>query len=182
MTFEKTVDKCKESKYNIGVRLLTVNLRSLFDDVDGRINLDYNFDPVESSDGVVDNISAVGYVQNFSGRLELYLTIDGMFHTNCSRCMAEVDYPLHIELQDRIFRESGDDEYIHLDGDSFDLTDYAEQEINLNLPVRVLCSDSCKGLCPNCGANLNEGDCSCETEFIDSRLAKLKELLDKKEE
>ncbi|MBR3961677.1 MAG: DUF177 domain-containing protein, partial [Clostridia bacterium] len=40
------------------------------------------------------------------------------------------------------------------------------------------CSEDCRGLCSNCGANLNGGDCGCNVKQIDPRLAKLAELLD----
>lgn len=161
---------------------MTINLRRLFDDVDGRLEIDSELKPFSIDEGVVDSIKTKGYIQNFSGRIELYMTVDAVFHTNCSRCMSDVNYPITFEVEDRIFREDGDDEFIHLEGDEFDLKTYVEQEINLNLPIRVLCTDSCKGLCPTCGANLNKQECSCTAEIIDSRLAKLKELLDKKEE
>jgi uncharacterized protein len=47
----------------------------------------------------------------------------------------------------------------------------------LNRPIRLLCSDTCKGLCINCGINLNKKTCDCHKENIDPRLEKLKSLL-----
>jgi uncharacterized protein len=44
-------------------------------------------------------------------------------------------------------------------------------------PMQLLCRESCKGLCPNCGIDLNHNSCNCGTERIDPRLAKLKTLL-----
>ena len=48
----------------------------------------------------------------------------------------------------------------------------------IELPFRLLCREDCKGLCPVCGANLNEMTCNCNTKQIDPRLEKLKMLLD----
>ncbi len=58
------------------------------------------------------------------------------------------------------------------------LAELATADILLELPTSVLCVESCKGLCPVCGANLNEGDCGCDRSQRDPRLDKLRELLD----
>jgi uncharacterized protein len=44
----------------------------------------------------------------------------------------------------------------------------------LQVPMKILCSEECKGLCPNCGVNLNTGSCNCRREMTDERLAALK--------
>mgnify|MGYP001091754997 FL=1 len=59
-----------------------------------------------------------------------------------------------------------------------DLEELARTDILLELPTKVLCSEDCKGLCSQCGKNLNEGECSCEKKQIDPRLAILSQLLD----
>lgn len=69
-----------------------------------------------------------------------------------------------------------DDDIIYVDEDQFDLKLYAEEAFLLNLPFIPLCSDTCKGLCPTCGHELNEGDCGCDNEVIDPRLAGLKDF------
>ena len=58
-----------------------------------------------------------------------------------------------------------------------DLEDFCYPDIVMSLPTKLLCKDSCKGLCSVCGKNLNEGDCGCQTKEIDPRLAALAELL-----
>ena len=50
------------------------------------------------------------------------------------------------------------------------------QLLVLNTPWRSVCRPDCQGLCPNCGQNLNEGDCDCQHQQIDPRLASLQEL------
>ncbi|MDD4702211.1 MAG: DUF177 domain-containing protein [Desulfovibrio sp.] len=57
-----------------------------------------------------------------------------------------------------------------------DLAAICWEELMLALPVTPLCNTTCKGLCPNCGANLNEGLCACEHEEIDPRMAVLRGL------
>ena len=61
--------------------------------------------------------------------------------------------------------------------DQLDLDQLLTEDILLDLPSKFLCSPDCKGLGPICGKNLNQGDCGCEKDTVDPRLAILKELL-----
>ncbi len=60
--------------------------------------------------------------------------------------------------------------------DRIDLVQLIREQIFLAMPMKPLHSDLCKGLCPSCGANLNETACTCTTEWIDPRLAPLQKL------
>ena len=60
-----------------------------------------------------------------------------------------------------------------------DLDDFLYTEVIVNLPLKHLCSEDCKGLCAKCGKDLNEGDCGCPKKEIDPRLAILQKLLEK---
>jgi len=57
-----------------------------------------------------------------------------------------------------------------------DLTDMVRQELLLALPMKPLCSEECKGLCPRCGVNLNIETCDCRVKGMDSRWEGLKDL------
>jgi uncharacterized protein len=74
---------------------------------------------------------------------------------NCDRCLAEVTVPVE------------DSDVCHhiedVEGLVVDLTDDIREDILLVFPLSCLCQDECLGLCPTCGANLNEGPCSCES-------------------
>jgi uncharacterized protein len=50
------------------------------------------------------------------------------------------------------------------------------EQFQLALPMKALCSEACKGLCPTCGTNLNTGTCDCNIKWEDPRLAALKAL------
>ena len=63
--------------------------------------------------------------------------------------------------------------------DELDLFDIIKEQIMLNLPIKALCNDFCKGICLRCGADLNAGDCSCSKKDIDPRLVSLKKFLNK---
>ncbi|HXG68329.1 MAG TPA: DUF177 domain-containing protein [Blastocatellia bacterium] len=61
-------------------------------------------------------------------------------------------------------------------GQGINLDDLVREQVVLTLPMGRLCGEECRGLCPECGANLNEGKCACKVEQVDPRWAALKEL------
>lgn len=75
------------------------------------------------------------------------------------------------QLEDEI------EDAIYYEGDEVSLKDDIINAIILSLPMKPLCSENCKGICPHCGANLNVEKCNCEEENIDPRLAILKDLI-----
>lgn len=115
--------------------------------------------------------------------------------STCNRCLKPVSAPLKAEFATdyRPLSEMGKDAGFghehELLGDDLDISFYSGEEIDLSdiirdqiilaVPMRQLCRDDCKGLCPHCGQDLNEGDCGCVADVTDPRLAKLKELLRK---
>ena len=72
--------------------------------------------------------------------------------------------------------DADDDEIILLQDDEVDAEDLARTAFILNMDTKILCSEDCRGLCPICGADLNEGPCGCKKE-ADPRLAVLAKLL-----
>jgi uncharacterized protein len=62
------------------------------------------------------------------------------------------------------------------ENDEVDLEEMLREELLLALPMTALCTEACKGLCPTCGKNLNEGPCTCEPAPKDDRWAALKNL------
>ena len=74
-----------------------------------------------------------------------------------------------------------DGDYIETPDYRLELDDLVLSDILLELPLKYLCSDDCKGLCERCGKNLNEGECDCKGKEIDPRLAVLQKWVDKSE-
>lgn len=62
-------------------------------------------------------------------------------------------------------------------GDEFNLLELVKEQIILSVPMKLLCSETCKGICPKCGADLNITRCNCSLTEVDSRLEILKDLL-----
>jgi uncharacterized protein len=119
------------------------------------------------------------------GRLTSQLAMD------CSRCLAEARVPVKFEVEAEYFPEvdivtghglpkPDDDLAFTIDQNhELDLSEAVRQHLILELPMRAVCREACAGLCPRCGANLNEGACRCPVEVEDERLAPLRALLER---
>jgi uncharacterized protein len=105
----------------------------------------------------------------------------GTFQLPCARCVEPVEVPLAAEF-DLIFRPLGVDggasersisapetEIGYYQGDSLALEDVLREQVLLSLPVRTLCKEDCKGLCPRCGVNRNNQPCTCDEGANDPR-------------
>ncbi len=66
--------------------------------------------------------------------------------------------------------------------DGLFLADVVAEQIHLSLPMKVVCREECRGLCPGCGANLNRERCRCGPRAVDPRLAPLAEWASKKKQ
>jgi uncharacterized protein len=96
----------------------------------------------------------------------------------CSRCLVGFNHIIDIQIHEKFSSdpENKDEEIIFIEGDTIDVTDVIKNNILLSLPIKKLCKDNCKGLCQNCGTNLNIATCDCTKDNVDPRLAKLKDL------
>ena len=77
--------------------------------------------------------------------------------------------------------DESDPDVFPLEGDALDVSDVLETLFILETEPKFLCREDCRGLCPSCGKDLNDGPCGCKKE-VDPRLAALSQLLDKKDE
>ena len=106
----------------------------------------------------------------------------------CARCLDTVtqeisrDFDLYYRPMTSITREEevhlnlDDTEIAFFEGDGLFLADVLAEQVNLALPMKVICRATCRGLCPHCGANLNQEPCRCESHPSDPRLAPLARL------
>lgn len=115
----------------------------------------------------------------------------GTVELQCSRCLKTfgMDIDSVIDVVYHPASEINKEEHYELKGDELDTgfykndilntEDLLKEQLVLNIPMKPLCSEDCKGLCPKCGADLNVTQCNCAASEIDSRLAVLKQLLGK---
>ena len=132
---------------------------------------------------VSEPVLAQGTVRNTAGVLMMEGEVSPTIHGICDRCASsfdrEVRFPIEVVLVTELANEENEDEWVFpLEGDSADLDDIVRTVFVLNLDSKLLCKEDCKGLCPKCGKNLNEGPCNCQKE-LDPRFAALKQLLEK---
>ncbi len=124
-----------------------------------------------------------GKMENIGDLLELSGRGTGALRLICSRCLKPYrwDFSVIVEEfytnQQEIVDADEDGEINFFSGDEIDLMPQILKQIFLEIPMKLLCDPNCRGLCPHCGADLNEGDCDCDKEDIDIRLAGLKDLL-----
>ncbi|MDP4120237.1 MAG: DUF177 domain-containing protein [Bacillota bacterium] len=159
----KKVFLCDGEKQNINC---SVNLND-FD-----LNGEYPF---------VSPVSVSGCVQNRSGIVQLTMNVVFEFKSNCDRCQKEIRKEYHEAFSHYLSEALSDnhsEEYIEAPDFQLDLDELVKSDILLNLPHKFLCKDDCKGLCMNCGKDLNEGSCDCNRQNIDPRLEKLQQLID----
>ena len=119
-------------------------------------------------------------------------TLTGSLNSECSRCLVNFRMPLDLDLnivfapQKEGMEEDNDaleqDENLsYYSGDSIDLVQEIKDLILVTLPIKPICRPDCKGLCPQCGADLNTNPCRCEQHKGPSPFDKLKELKGKLE-
>ncbi len=124
-----------------------------------------------------------GRVRNMAGALVLEGEAKTTLSLSCDRCRKEFEREKGVILHSLLAKElSGEDaeEIILLDGNELDLGDLAYTAFVLDMDMKNLCSEDCKGLCSGCGADLNLDDCRCKPE-MDPRWAALAQFLDKPE-
>lgn len=105
---------------------------------------------------------------------------EASYQTTCARCGKSMVETLAFSLSERFVRsvfKTEDDELYPYEGETLDLTEAFFDNLFLEMPMTTVCSESCKGLCPICGADLNQGQCSCQTKAIDARFSALESLL-----
>lgn len=107
--------------------------------------------------------------------------------TDCSRCLEAARLPISaafkyiltpapLEHQEEQELGAEDLDFVSYQDDLVDLDPLIIEQILLQIPMKVLCQEDCRGLCPHCGINLNKSNCQCHDERIDSRLAILKKM------
>jgi uncharacterized protein len=115
-------------------------------------------------------------------------TVQTVLSLSCSRCVEPFPWPVNavfdLRYQPRALnagegeREIEEDDLstAFYDNDTIDLGQLMREQFYLSLPMKPLCSEDCRGLCPTCGTNRNVAPCGCASEWEDPRFAALKKL------
>ena len=146
--------------------------------------------PVEDAYRIVAPVRLDFDVHKDKDRFRLEGTVGTELELLCSRCLDPFRLPVEAPFDLRYHpaaemsldedREVPDEdlETSYYRDDQIDLNELLREQFYLALPMKPLCRDGCRGLCPQCGTNLNAGDCQCPPGWQDPRLAPLRALKD----
>ncbi len=130
--------------------------------------------------GLADDLEVQGQATNLGEEgIKVDLRVMTTLRRACARCLRDVELPVETDAEET-YHESGDAPLITMD--TIDLGPIIHEAVILAEPMRALCKPDCRGLCPRCGKDLNEGPCGCTDDDQDPRLAPLAKLLPPREE
>lgn len=114
---------------------------------------------------------------------DIQLTISAV----CDRCLTEVPVKLDLHAEQTVYSPdwtSGEDveDQAFLDGYELDVEAFVHDMIIGNWPVKILCREDCKGICPACGQNRNVRDCGCDSFVPDPRMAVIQDIFNANKE
>ena len=144
---------------------------TLIENMDG---LDYGGERLDFEGPVVINgsIEQDGELLYVTGEVRAEVVL------RCSRCLGTVRHSLRTGFSQEYSEAGLGEEVLPFKGDSIDLREPVMESILLELPVKALCGEECKGLCPICGADRNVKECGCSVQEMDPRMQQLKKLLE----
>ena len=116
------------------------------------------------------------------GECELKGNTKFVITASCDRCLKDVDVQIDVEfdkvcyLKGKNENDFESDEMNYIDGYNLDVDKLLYNEILIGWPMKILCSEDCKGICSVCGQNLNEGTCHCEETSLDPRMSVIRDV------
>jgi len=146
---------------------------------------DYEADGIRLKERIRVNLTLQEVGEEYFGQAFVRASVE----EECSRCLTLFDGELSGrfsfivkvgEGKSALSEGESDESVIHLEPGAHvvDLSEVIREALILAIPIKPLCSPDCKGLCPVCGANLNEETCDCKSEKVDERWEGLSGLLE----
>jgi len=159
--------------------------------VDSETVYSFSFDFKDNDIQKLDNndtlhpISVMGEIYKADKDLILAISGNYLHKSTCDRCLIKTEKNISfkssakLEKKGRQNTEEDSDiaeDIIYYSDSKIDLSDYVWDQILSSIPMKNLCSENCKGLCPVCGIDLNKDDCKCEFQTGNLQFQKLREL------
>lgn len=161
-----------------------IELEPIFNNIGASVPFDYEMDMSDeefwAGKPFQKAVRVKGEAVNRAGIVCIEARATVEVFTDCDRCASSIDRVFDIPVLHTLVTSLNDeenDELILVEDMHFELDPLVREDIFLTLPNKILCKEDCKGVCQFCGANLNEGQCSCKKP-VDPRLEALKQLLD----
>lgn len=175
---------------------MSLDVRKILSGEIARMAIDYDFSLADGDypfDTEIDGVAFTGAahidgnIVNMGGYVRLTASVRVPYDTQCARCVKPLERSFLTEFERTVVEKGGlantsvDDgeDYVEVVDGKLDIELMAAEQLMMEFPMRELCHDDCKGLCPKCGKDLNEGECACPKKEIDPRLAILQKLLEK---
>ncbi len=167
---------------------MTIDVSTILKEIGGKIGIDgtvtmsdtdflgemYHFD---------EPLKVLGSVSNNGKSLIMKARCIGHMTTQCARCMKDIIVPVDFEIDENLIQGDGevndDEDVILFSKPQIDIDDIAVDSFLMNVEGKYLCKEDCQGLCQQCGADLNEGDCGCGQDNIDPRWSALVDIMNK---
>ena len=147
-----------------------------------------DLNPVDERVSLIEPARVTGKVRLSGNQVFVSGHVETRAQVECDRCLQPIAIPVNAEFTLEYISGS-DYESIEtaelteaemsvsvFDGEALDVDEIVREQILLAVPTRMLCREDCKGICPECGADRNTGECDCVTNDIDPRWAALKDL------
>ena len=119
-------------------------------------------------------------------RVSIHADVHIALAVPCDRCLEEVSTEIPLEIERKLDMKLTDedrvndlDESSYLTGMDLDVDQLVYLEVLMSWPLKVLCREDCKGICSQCGKNLNDGPCGCVEEPKDPRMAAISDIFSK---
>lgn len=165
--------------------MIKINVAEIKRRLVGEKTLAYDLTPeeldIQSKDmDIIGDIRCDGSISNAGDVLLLQVAMSARVRRTCGRCLKEFTAVTKAEVVEKFYPASAEnvenDAFVY-DSDVIDITEPLREGLLLAEPMQALCKPDCRGLCPVCGADLNDGDCGCDRSTVDPRLAALKQFI-----
>ncbi|MCS6951241.1 MAG: DUF177 domain-containing protein [Bryobacterales bacterium] len=127
-------------------------------------------------------------IPNSGGEIRVRGRLTVCMQAECDRCLEPASFPLDLAFDlfyepltssprvEEVELSESDCEVAFYQGEGLELEDVLREQILLALPMRRICREDCKGICPQCGQNRNLAPCACRPQAVDDRWAALRDL------
>ena len=167
---------------------MIIDVSAILKEIGGRIDVDCDV-AMSDTDFLGETyhfsmpLKVKGHISNNGKSLILKAACDGIMDTQCARCMKDITVPVCFEIDENLVRKDDDvpveEDVVCFEDTGIDIDDIVANNFLMNIEGKYLCSDNCKGLCPQCGADLNQGECGCRDNSVDPRWAALVDIMNK---
>ena len=165
-----------------------VNLTDVFRDEDKTVTI--------QAEPEMEQVTIGGETFSVTGKMPFQLTLTNIgkgkvqvtgggeitFSMRCSRCLKDMEKTLKFQFDrtvfspDRMASPEENDDQGYMDGYQMNVEDLLYNEIVINWPMKILCKPDCRGICCQCGQDLNTGTCGCDIFVPDPRMAVIKDI------